>query len=165
MITENKQGELQTHTAFSSCVSRRRSDRPPTRCSGFLCVCLQSRSPQWLAWAGECGAGAGGDSAHRSLRKPSPGITRPPRLGWLSGQTPALACPLQTSPHPPRAVSCPFPGPLWGRGGCVPSATVGHFGEPGRAQWPFSLPVGYLTRQNKIYAAFPGPPRASPAKV
>ena len=28
-------------------------------------------------------------------------------------------------PTPPRTVSCPFPGPLWSRGGCVPSATVG----------------------------------------
>lgn len=88
---------------------------PPTppQCSGFPCVCLRSWSPQGPAWGmgcgkgrRECGAGAG-ELGSLSLRKPSPGITQPVRLGWLSGQSPALACPPQTTPHP--FTHCPLP--------------------------------------------------------
>ena len=173
MITENKRGELQTHTAFSSCVSRRHSDRPPTRCSGFLCVCLQSRSPQWLSW----GLGWrerqervwGGDGGRLS----SP-ISAEAESWHHSASEAGLALWANTSPGvsspdhipPPHALSpAPFLGPCGAGVDVSPVQLWGHFGEPGRAQWPFSLPVGYLTRKNKIYAAFPRPPRASPAEI
>lgn len=88
---------------------------PPPGAAGS-CVSVCNRGPHSGSLGGwgdgkgrrEYGAGTGGDSAHLSLRKPSPGITRPPRLGLLSGQTPALACPLQTTSHPPTHCLLPL---------------------------------------------------------
>lgn len=140
---------------------------PPTppQCSGFPCVCLRSWSPQGPAWGvgcgkgrRECGAGAGGarlpisaeaESWHHSAcevglaiwAKPSPGMSSPdhtPPLHALS--------------------SAPFLGPCGARVDVSPAQMRGHFGEPGQAERPSSLPIGFLARKDRIFDAFSVPP-------
>lgn len=151
MITEKINKGNFRHTQPLRPVQPEDTVTPPPRCSGFLCVCLQSWSPQGPAWGLGCGkgrrewgAGAGGtqlpisaeaESWHHSpcevglalWAKPGPGMSSPDHTPPLHTLSPA-----------------PFLGPCGAGVDVSPAQMRGHFGEPGRAEWPSSLPIGFL---------------------
>lgn len=170
MITEKiNKGDFR-HTQPFRPVQPEDTGTPPPRCSGFLCVCLQCLSAIVVPTGAHLGGGVmgkAGESGGRGRGELSSAISVEAEFWHHSAceAGPALWAkpgPGMSSPDytpPLHALSpAPFLGPCGAGVDASPAQRRGHFGEPRRAEWPSSLPIGYLTRKDRIYAAFSVPP-------